>query len=276
MEKKYNEIHIMMGLPGSGKTHFVNNNFSDSFFKVNLDDWKEISRLHTALRYNIYNRYCTFAVIDGLILCKDDLSKVINQCSDTVDDNTKFIIHVWNEDREACKNNDKYRMMYDNRNVASQITIENAKYDVDIDVEDINNIFVELEFNCSPMVSIERHDVHSVDFVEGILNKYSYGNKYICSETWCGGGTWGNCWGNSGEVEPDPVPQFELFDELLTEICPNITFLQYKKLYNSCVTTEESDEYDYYGGHTTQFHYRCNKEKLYEMLNEMNLIEEKF
>ena len=58
------------------------------------------------------------------------------------------------------------------------------------------------------------------------------------------------------------------------EVCPNITLLQYKKLYNSLVSIESGCENDYYGGSTKNAYYKCNLKDLYNMLIEMGLINE--
>jgi hypothetical protein len=51
-----------------------------------------------------------------------------------------------------------------------------------------------------------------------------------------------------------------------------ITFLQYKKIYNNCVTTDTSSESDYYGGSTSSAFYQYEVEKLYNELSDLNLV----
>lgn len=48
--------------------------------------------------------------------------------------------------------------------------------------------------------------------------------------------------------------------------------MQYKKLYNHCVTTETEGEGDYYGGHVEHAFFVCNLPKLHEMLVEMEIV----
>ena len=51
-----------------------------------------------------------------------------------------------------------------------------------------------------------------------------------------------------------------------------MSFIDYKNIYNQCVDTEETYEHDYYGGCETKIRWRCDMEKLYEILKSMNLI----
>lgn len=63
-----------------------------------------------------------------------------------------------------------------------------------------------------------------------------------------GGITGGNCWGDEANesVSADDEPDYAGLDELLLEIAPNTTFLQYKKML-SAEQTYEYTEYEYYG-----------------------------
>ena len=107
------------------------------------------------------------------------------------------------------------------------------------------------------------------------LHESSLRNDMMCSDEWCLGGSWSDCYGNSGNVSADDQPtEFTEFDDLLTKICPNVTMLQYKKLYRECVTTKKRRECDYYGGVCEYARYVCNLRKLYEMMIEMNLVKE--
>ena len=113
-------------------------------------------------------------------------------------------------------------------------------------------------------------------FESKFLTKGSlYNENELRSDTWCLGGSWGDCWGNTGMVSADEQPtEFKEFDDLLMEVCPNITLLQYKKLYNSLVSIESGCENDYYGGSTENAYYKCNLKDLYNMMIEMGLINE--
>ena len=99
-------------------------------------------------------------------------------------------------------------------------------------------------------------------------------NKYFYSDTWRTGGEYSS-WNSDSTTRMDSEApcEFELFDEVMERICPNITFLQYKKLYRSCVELGTRHQSDYYSWWDEDF-YKCNIEKLYDMLFEMGYIEE--
>ena len=95
--------------------------------------------------------------------------------------------------------------------------------------------------------------------------------------TWVTGGMrGGSCWG--GELKPmedwekDKEPEFEALDKILEEICPNITFMQYKRICQSVI--EEDSEYypDYYGNSTEYGVKKVKLENLYKELNARGLL----
>ncbi len=75
----------------------------------------------------------------------------------------------------------------------------------------------------------------------------------VLKTTWVTGGlTGGSCYGDSADqpVDPEEEPEFEELDKVLEAICPNITFLQYKKLVASVVSRDREDrDYCYYGNY---------------------------
>ncbi len=72
------------------------------------------------------------------------------------------------------------------------------------------------------------------------------------SVTWTVGGVTGNsCWGSDPRpVSGEPEPDFEELDCLLEALCPEIRYLQYKKLVQSVVQTRDHANPDYYGNYT--------------------------
>ena len=54
---------------------------------------------------------------------------------------------------------------------------------------------------------------------------------------------------------------------------PDISFVDYKKLYKETVTVEEVCENDYYGGREIRYWYECDLEKLFNLLVELNIID---
>jgi hypothetical protein len=92
------------------------------------------------------------------------------------------------------------------------------------------------------------------------------------SESWSLGGTWGSWDGRSGTVDAETPLEFTEFDRLLEVVCPNISFLGYKKLKSQCCQLDSRVDSDYYGGSSTNVRHVCNLQELFDSLNEMNLI----
>ena len=286
------EVHILMGLPGSGKSYFANHwrcensrdIFTEYLYLVDLDEYMckgdalEDTLIFTfdqkevlGKQHSICEPTKRIIFVDGLILTFDNLNKVIETCLkyfnvDKINDSVVFNIHHWNEDRETCLINDSIRTKFGNREESSYITIKNAPYDNiehyhRLDTKDIN-----VKYN------VIKHNVFKLDEFQYILNEYANEGTKMVSATWSGGGEWGNCWGDSGIIEEEPAPEFTQFDELLNKICPNITYIQYKQVYATCVYINEDDEFGYYGGYEKKYNYVCNLKKLYNCLKEMNII----
>lgn len=71
------------------------------------------------------------------------------------------------------------------------------------------------------------------------------------SESWCTGGlTGGSCWGEPKQaVVPGEEADLTHLDSFLEKYCPDITYLQYKKIYASAKKISFSVT-EYYGNHT--------------------------
>src|ERR1017187_5281358 len=65
-----------------------------------------------------------------------------------------------------------------------------------------------------------------------------------------GGKEGGNCWNNDEpqHYTSDNSPEdLQILDSVLEKICPTITFLQYKNLYNTVTKHDTYTESEYYG-----------------------------
>ena len=240
------------------------------------------------------SRKDVFCCIDGLITDIDSLTQVIdttleyikNKCRGKYD--VKLYIHQWNEDRETCAYNDLMRVKADERQVSSGITIRTHRYeyiqkDQLLKYRRLGYVSA-IKFERHTVKKVTNYDINFAPRIERDRNEYYGGHchneklpgwtKYMYSDEWSGGGDWENCWGTGGGISPENPTDFDKLDEFLEKICPNLTFLQYKKIKRTCVDIEETHEYDYYGGCETHFRWRCDLEKLYETLKEMNLIDD--
>lgn len=91
------------------------------------------------------------------------------------------------------------------------------------------------------------------DFYENPEYSRNHDTMFGCYVDWnTGGYSGGSCWGDKAERydSDDPEPEFEQLDLILTEICPNVTFLQYKKICKSIIKSSNRTEYGYYGNET--------------------------
>lgn len=276
-------MEFLVGLPGSGKTTF-SKEFEhkqkgkakridfDTTFKLREWNKASVSEKHRIIRNTVESeiryRVPDTLVMDGLFLTHKDIVETVIALRPMFS-HINLVIHQWNEDRETCVKNDGGRREEDSTN-----TIMHAKF------EQISPARLEAMFqsnNCENVgvATIKHHTVQ----LKPSWERYFRGKTYVWedgkmrSEKWCTGGTYGSCWSDklspvSGEQQPD----FEKLDELLSEICPNITFLQYKKIMRECVDIEESYESDYYGGGCNYSRYVCDMEKLYVCLENMGSI----
>jgi hypothetical protein len=208
------------------------------------------------------------SIVDGLFLTEDDVIKALEIL---INENglgiKEVVIHYWRPNREYSLWNDLYR-----RDENSAITIENAVIDKFDGVLNLKAKLPSIKF------SIERHDVVKAEAYQLFAAKYELtlneDGEYK-AESWCTGGTWNDCWDNSGTVPSDSTPEgISVLDDLLEKVCPSVTFLQYKKIMNQCAYVEDFSEGDYYGGTTYHNRYVLRISALYNYLVEANLIDE--
>lgn len=244
-------IHLMVGLPGSGKTIWMNSNLD---FVIDCDDVRDAEELKSRICSNLRWTTREVAGIDTLITTNSQLHKIVEivrSCRPQVN----FIIHFWKENRELCLKNDSGR-----REVSAYTTIRNAPLE-----------YPELPDNI-PYTVVE-HEVFGKSSYDKVF--VNVGSKGVLqSQRWSTGGSWADCWGNEGSIEGEPPKEFEELDNLLGKICPSITFLQYKKIRATCVETETCSSPDYYGGCEHFAYWVCDLKKLHNMLVEMGLLAE--
>lgn len=88
---------------------------------------------------------------------------------------------------------------------------------------------------------------------EEFFEKYQYSNLSV--EWTTGGMTGGNCWGDEarsmGSYDIDDEPEFNVLEEMLQEICPNITLKEYRTILDdSDVKVSRSwTDSEYYGNY---------------------------
>jgi hypothetical protein len=263
------------GLPGSGKTTFTKSfqiGYRSKIYSFSYDEQPtyrgEKEKKNTFI--NQVNDYLNSSnvdkvIVDSLMLTNEDFVNFIKLVNLTKVKNVE--IQYWIPDVDVCLWNDKYR-----RSTNSEITIKNAK------VEEPN---IELiKTTCPSLKDIEitivKNNVMRKENWKMFADKHGlyHDNGIVKSDTWSLGGTVGNCWNDhQSRVSSEPQPtSFFQFDDLLESVCPNINFLQYKKLYNNCVTTNTSGEGDYYGGYVEYAYFQYDIRNLYNQLIDMGFI----
>lgn len=97
-------------------------------------------------------------------------------------------------------------------------------------------------------------------------------------EKWCSGGiSGGSCWDDGSQdnhyaMSGEKEPEFSCLDTILENLCPNISFIKYKKLTNEIVKYGDYTVGEYYGNSTNYGFKTVNLGDLYDKLKEMSLI----
>lgn len=279
-------IHLMWGLPASGKTTFCETCNFDTVIdcdKIVLSRSKKdpLDRLVSKIEESMRDVKTNDIALDGLFTTNDQVDKlfglIIKKFSGI---NVKFRIYFWEEDRDACLYNDLHRTGREKR---SLVTIKNADFEKPSKelLKKYNmtgrNVFKKevirrgaFEIWIEKLAEKMEWDISSGTYCD--IDKTDWTLK---SARWSLGGRSNDCWGGSYSIDPDTPPEsFNLFDDLLTEICPNVSFLIYKKLYNNTVNVESYRDYDYYGGSESYNWYSCDLQELYRYMKDMDLIQE--
>lgn len=267
------EVELLWGLPGSGKTTYVKD---DKRTKIDLDvmvrNYDRLSKQYGTdyflgvmaseiANHFSYNR--SSLVIDGLITTNAFALKILEMLRTgpalKAVETAVFRITYWKEDRQACLWNDQGRRL-----LASDQTILNMPFEIP-----------DPEILKIPAENITARDVVRKSSWVHYLNEsdiYTEDGNLLKGQRWITGGSWGDYQGNSGHTDPDPPREFEELDAFLEKIAPNLSFLQYKRIFRDCCTQQTSYDSGYYGGGTNYLHWECDLQKLYSVLAEMRLL----
>lgn len=273
------KLYVMMGLPGSGKSTLTDELAhavpASHVCALHLDELRSILRygakasmrhiVNSELSRNLYHDL-KFVILDGPVFTNEDLYQAITAVAPSFH-KVKVTVYHWNEDRDTCLKNDGGR-----RDVSSATTILNAPYE-NVDVDTLNERLKDWDASIVKVVEKkvylkpgwQRHFRHSGLWIDKDMK--------LRSDKWCTGGSYGNCWDNHlRPVSPDKALGFTELDKLLLQLAPNISFLQYKMINDSCVSQEESFDRDYYGGGTSYLNWVCDLQKLHEKLVEFGYV----
>ena len=266
--KDIKTVHILMGLPGSGKSYWARN-FKESNKVLDIDNFKKSSRCPTLLAYlsrelanfnevsSYHQSYHTNLILDGLFLTSDDILPILNTLKDlTSIDNV--VIRFWEEDRELCKYNDIGRREKTSGHTISKAVLKKPK------APTLNKAFLQ-------NITLESHIVVGKTAYEAFKETYTLQDT-TTSASWSTGGQHGNCWDASMSYSSgdDPV-EFTELDDLLIEIDLSMPFLIYKKI-KQLVTLKDWHVPEYYGGGCDYNQWEISTKDLYNKLIELDIL----
>ena len=279
MTKKTYEVHILVGLPGSGKSTYANQ-FKDDRQTAILDLDKSMKRRgktrdltsignavfwaiddlgRNVFSYNLSHTYWTKLILDGLFLTNEEVIEAAEALSPHFHE-YKLYIHQWNEDRETCEKNDEGR-----RDAASIGVIRNANYE-EIDVKYIKDKlkkYPDIEV-CS---YIEKHTVELKPEWQRIYSGSVDIDGKLKSQTYCVGGVYGNCWDSSMTyTDGEEIKPFKELYDFLEEAFPNLLLKDWRRIEPEVVTMDRWDVPEYYGGHSSYVQWVCDIKKVYELM----------
>ena len=118
-------IVITYGIPASGKTTYLQKNFSNHY-RISVDKLMALSHndIKNKIIYKLNQKSNNFT-IDILVTKNNDLLYLLNDIKESYKD-VSFKIIIFSLDREQSILNDKYR----NRSTKSELTIKNIDYDI--------------------------------------------------------------------------------------------------------------------------------------------------
>jgi hypothetical protein len=84
-----------------------------------------------------------------------------------------------------------------------------------------------------------------------------------------GGMTGGSCWGGESDqpLSSEPEPEFSDLDKVFEEFCPNINFLQYKRLCRELIKLTDGSQNEYYGNYYTYAEKWVDLQQVFDLLS---------
>ena len=304
------QIVIGYGSPACGKTRLLrqlcveheqkrfkkNQRKEAYYFDVDGVNAPDKNRLELAKNFET-------SVIDGLFMTNVSVVELIKdvyrQSGCIMDEETdKLVIHYFKPDVAVCTWNDLHRRPQHSRTAIQNAVVEKPdpawilkaindwEREEHKDYEEYakTNSLYRLQLS-KFKITVVQHQTEKKDGMQLMLDKYKLNNvpekpernepiqtRFLDSARWSNGGTWRD-YGGSGEITPDDAPtEFKGFDDLLERLEVTIPFQEYNEIRKACITVEETEERDYYGGCEYFNFYRCDLQKLYNILAEKEYL----
>ena len=271
------KVHIMIGLPASGKTTYCKqlrakdpinvDHFDEN--KVQKHIWDQDKRFQPLPRERLLSYLYKYTnrpvfLVDGLILTTDLVLEILEEMG-TWTTLEEIVLDYWPENREECLRNDFCR-----RRTGSALSIETLTIDVD---------FEKIKAAYPGIVRIVTHEVyHTPDYVvffrPFLPHQDNDQERYLYSTDWSLGGiSWTYTGERSRDIEAEAAPPFAELDQLLEKAAPNLDLTTFRQIEKECVAIEEFEDSDYYS-RIQKARYRCDLEKMFEILTKTNLKSE--
>lgn len=265
-------VEILSGLPGSGKTHYAQNEWYE-FLRSEPFSKDELAIVHFDQESIFHPQWFEYfrerLILDGLFLTNDEIIKVINDAhKKRIKSKTlEFTIIRWKEDRDACLHNDSNR-----RTESSKKTIKKAKFEY----PDIERIKRETGYS----VKIIEKDIVKKPESFNNLSKETASRiqgDFLVSKSWVLSGetrSYDSDWKPThSSMIPDEIPDFEELYEFLEAVCPKLSFLDGRYIFKHIVSVRNYQENDYYS-RTENAQYICNLKELMDYLTSKKYFEE--
>ena len=196
-----------------------------------------------------------------------------------------FTILDFEGDRELCIKNDMIRSFADPSRSA-KATIETETLE-DVDTELIGSMVGDqlatgINASCFFNIKAKKVPIWNSDeassyervkaFVYSAASNFGTVDKNILrGESWTVSGREWSYTGAEWSVGGQEPEDFNTFDNMMAALCPNISFLNYKKVRKECCGVEEYNDNDYYSSYTKN-RWICDLDKLTSIIDEMGLI----
>lgn len=251
------KLHIMMGLPGSGKSSLadeIKKADDRNIYVIHADEerekmcvWGDRYEIRDYVRQGMDNwRGQTQVVVDGLVLTNDHIFNVAAFFLEYAYGILEVVVHRFDEDRETCINNDGGR-----RERKSTRTIMGAQYE-EVDIETLNKRLLVYGAKNVQVAEVICHKVElKPDWYRFFKDQVDiWGDGKLRSQSWSLGGMHGSCYGGKSYSDGEEPYEFTELDELLDEKCPDLAYKHFRAIRTECIKTEEREESEYYGGYT--------------------------